>query len=117
MRELRVDPRQLANAGDKAPESIDVAGQHVEEPRTIGGILGRDEHFGCRSDRRERIPELVRDVRRKRLQQPDVAVQARRQFLQRARQVADLVPPFDDVERARQVARAARRATRQRFAA
>ena len=95
MRELRIDSRQLAHARDEALEAIDVVSKETEQPLTLGGIFRRGEHFGGNADRRQRVLELVSDIAGKRLEQPDVIVEARGQACQRPGQVADLVAALD----------------------
>ena len=102
MRELRIDSRQLPHARDQPLEPVHVLRQHHEEPFPVLRPIRRDQHFGGRSDRREGISELVRDIGGKRLQQPDVRVESRRQLFERMREVANLVVALDDVEPARE---------------
>ena len=101
VRELRVDSRQLADAGDQPLQPIDVARQHPEKALTLGGIVGRGDDLGSDANRRQRVLELVRDVSRERLEQADVRVQPSRQLLERAREVSDLVFSVDAPEAGR----------------
>ena len=91
VRELGVDERDLADAGEQRFHPRDLLLHHPQKPFPLLRLIDLGEHFRGRTNRGQRVLELVRDVGGKRLDEAHVLVEPARQALQRARELADLV--------------------------
>src|SRR5207244_2338878 len=96
--DLRVDARDLPHLREEVLHPRDLHLRDAQKTMAVFGRLDRREHLRRGANRRERVLELVRYVRRERLSQLLVLFHAAGEALQRARKVADLVALLHSLE-------------------
>src|SRR5258708_22326898 len=90
-RQLGVDERDLADAGEERLHPRDLKLDHSQETLALIGLVDFGQHLrGC-ADRGQRVLEFVRDVGGERFDEADVLVEAPCQTFERAGKIADFV--------------------------